>query len=177
MTATQQAHPPAHPPENIALVTDGFETFFREQHQRLFSALCLITRNRHEAEELTQEAFLAVWERWDRAGSWENPEGYLYRTAMNAFRKRYRKSRRLLHPVASVQSTDGGIGAVDANDVAMRALEPLSPTERAAVVLTDLLGFPSEEAATFLHTTPGAVRTAASRGRAELRRLQGGTPS
>jgi DNA-directed RNA polymerase specialized sigma24 family protein len=37
-----------------------FEVFFDREKAGLFRALCLVTRNRFEAEELTQEAFLAV---------------------------------------------------------------------------------------------------------------------
>ena len=39
-----------------------------------------------------QDAFLSVWERWDRVGEMDDPLGYLYRTAMNLFRKRYRRT-------------------------------------------------------------------------------------
>ena len=41
-----------------------FEAFFRSERVRLLRALYLVTGNRQEAEELTQEAFLRVWERW-----------------------------------------------------------------------------------------------------------------
>jgi hypothetical protein len=70
----------------------AFEDFFRGQTQSLFAHLCLITGNRAEAEELAQDAFLKVWERWDRVADMEEPTGYLYRTAMNLFRKRYRRA-------------------------------------------------------------------------------------
>jgi len=43
-----------------------FEAFFRFEHERLFRAMWLLTRDPHEAEEVTQEAFLRLWERWDR---------------------------------------------------------------------------------------------------------------
>jgi hypothetical protein len=33
------------------------------QYRRLFTALCLVTRNRHEAEDVAQEAFVRVFER------------------------------------------------------------------------------------------------------------------
>src|SRR5947207_1099906 len=51
----------------------GFESFFELRHERLFRALWLVTRNRHEAEELTQDAFLKVWQRWDRVGGGADP--------------------------------------------------------------------------------------------------------
>jgi DNA-directed RNA polymerase specialized sigma24 family protein len=72
----------------------SFASFFDQRHRDLFSALWLITRNRHEAEELMQDALLRVWERWDRIAAMEDPEGYLYRTAMNLFRSDRRDGRR-----------------------------------------------------------------------------------
>ena len=43
-----------------------FEVFFGSEHARLFGALCLVTGDRHEAEEIMQDAFLRLWERWDQ---------------------------------------------------------------------------------------------------------------
>ena len=34
-----------------------FEAFYLERHEAVFSALWLVTRNRHEAEEIAQDAF------------------------------------------------------------------------------------------------------------------------
>ncbi|CAN5804222.1 hypothetical protein BH18ACT17_BH18ACT17_13250 [soil metagenome] len=78
-----------------------FEAFFRAHHRDVYGAMWLITRDRQESEEIMQDAFLRVWERWDRVGGLEDPEGYLYRTAMNVFRSRKRRAamaiRRLGH--------------------------------------------------------------------------------
>ena len=60
-----------------------FAEFFERHHVRLYRAMWLVTRNRHEAEELMQDAFVRLWERWDRVRSLPDPEGYLYRTALN----------------------------------------------------------------------------------------------
>lgn len=51
-----------------------------------------MTRNRFEAEEFGQDAFLSVYERRDRVAKMDEPTGYLYRTAMNAFRSWHRRS-------------------------------------------------------------------------------------
>ena len=69
-----------------------FEAFYQAEARTLFRRLWLVTGNRAEAEELMQDAFLSVWERWDRVGGMDDPLGYLYRTAMNLFRKRYRRA-------------------------------------------------------------------------------------
>ena len=57
-----------------------FEGFFGTHHADLFAALWLITRDRHEAEEIAQDAFLRLWEHWDRVSLMDDPEGYLRRS-------------------------------------------------------------------------------------------------
>src|SRR5690349_8376946 len=80
------------PPANPATPERRFEDFFSQHHLRLFRAVWLLTRNRHEAEEVMQDAFLRTWERWDRVSAMPDPVGYLYRTAMNLFRSRRRRA-------------------------------------------------------------------------------------
>ena len=70
----------------VAETQEGFETFFEDTHQRLFGGLCLVTGNRHEAEEVMQDAYLKLWEHWGRVSLMEDPTGFLLRTAMNSVR-------------------------------------------------------------------------------------------
>jgi RNA polymerase sigma factor (sigma-70 family) len=149
-------------------IAASFEIFYEAEHDGLFAALHLITRNSHEAEELMHEAFLKLWERWERVREMGSPTGYLYRTAMNAFRARHRRaamSRRLLgwaykrDPLEEVESRD----ALD------RALAALTVRQRAAVILTELLDYTSEEAGRLLGVRPGTVRVLAQHGRDTLR--------
>ena len=58
----------------------AFEDFFRDEHVRLLRALYLVTGNTQEAEEVMQDAFIAVWERWDLVGAMDEPTGYFCRT-------------------------------------------------------------------------------------------------
>jgi hypothetical protein len=46
----------------------------------------VITGSRGEAEDLAQEAFTRLFERWDRVAALDDPTGYLHRTATNLFR-------------------------------------------------------------------------------------------
>ena len=154
----------------------AFEVFFENEYPDLFGALFLITRDRQEAEEIAQDAFLKLWERWDRVGEMDDPAGYLYRTAMNTFRKRYRRAKLALHRALSDAAVDDGIAAIDARDAVVRAMALLSKRQRAAVVLIDLLGYPSEEAARMLGVGASTVRSHASRAHAELRKTMGGSP-
>ena len=86
----------------FADATASFEAFFEAERQRLNGALTLMTANAREAEDIVQDAFVTVWERWDRVREMESPAGYLYRVAMNAFRRRRRRLRLdlRLRPVA-----------------------------------------------------------------------------
>jgi DNA-directed RNA polymerase specialized sigma24 family protein len=53
----------------------SFEVFFLAQRDGVYGALWLVTRDREEAEEIAQDAFLKLWERWDRVGRLDDPEG------------------------------------------------------------------------------------------------------
>ena len=50
-----------------------FEAFSEREKERLFQALGLVTRNRFEAEEFAQDAFLSVYERRDRVAKMDEP--------------------------------------------------------------------------------------------------------
>jgi RNA polymerase sigma factor (sigma-70 family) len=112
-------------PSEQAFATDearSFEDFFRSEKEALYRTLCFVTRNRHEAEELTQDAFVRVLERWERVSGLEDPRAYLYRTAMNTFRSRYRRALLAAKRSFGAIPPDDEIAAVDERDVAVRAL-------------------------------------------------------
>jgi RNA polymerase sigma-70 factor, ECF subfamily len=147
----------------------SFEAFYEETHVRLYTALCLVTGSRHEAEEVMQEAFVRMWERWDTVGRLEEPTGYLYRAAMNIVRSRYRRASLALRRTIGLAPRTDDLAAVEDRVVVARALRALTPSQRAAVVLVSMFGVPSEEAGRILHMAPSAVRTLAARGRASMR--------
>jgi RNA polymerase sigma factor (sigma-70 family) len=146
-----------------------FEAFFTERRAALFGAVWLVTRNRFEAEEIVQDAFLKVWERWDRVREMDDPTGYLHRTAMNVWHSRGRRAAVALRRIAHSLPADDGIAEVEEREVVIRALAPLTARQRASIVLTDLLGFTSEEAADALGVRASTVRVLAARARAKLR--------
>ena len=61
--------------------------FFAKRYERLVRACVLLTGRATEGEDLAQEAMPRVLERWDRVSAMDEPEGYLYRTALNVHRK------------------------------------------------------------------------------------------
>jgi len=147
----------------------SFEEFFEEHRRRLFGAMCLITGNRAEAEEITQDAFLKLWERWDRVSAMDDPVAYLFRVATNLFRNRVRRAGVATRKALSLKPASDDLAAVEDRDEVVRALRPLPKRQRAAVVLTTLLDYSSEEAARLLGIRASTVRALATQGRAGVR--------
>jgi RNA polymerase sigma factor (sigma-70 family) len=150
-----------------------FDTFFEEEHERLFKALYFVTGNRHDAEDLVQDAFLRLWERWDEIGRLEDPTGYLFRSALNGFRMRRRRAVMAVRKVVPVlERRDVFLDAEMRADVRQLLLE-VTPRQRAALLLVDLFGYSAEQAARILRVRPSTVRVLASKGRRALRSMEG----
>ena len=166
----------AHDRRGVVQGTQSFEDFFEQTHRRLFGGLCLVTGDRHEAEELMQDAYLKIWERWERVATMEEPSGFLFRTAMNLSRSRYRRTAMAFRHRVAPEPEHDGLAAVEDRDEVVRALRELTPAQRAAVVMTSMFGYTAEEAAALLRTGASTVRANASRGRAEMRANVGDEP-
>ena len=170
------AHPVQGPPGpvevTVGAVEDAsasFKDFFERERDHLFGLLVLVTADRHEAEELAQEAFVIAWERWDRISTMDNPAGYVHRTAINAFRKRYRRAqilRRVLGTAAS-RATEPSADTALVLDETLRAL---TPRQRAALVLTELLGYSATEAGSALGVKASTIGALKHQGRTALKR-------
>jgi Sigma-70 region 2 len=59
--------------EDQPALSVSFEDFYEIEHGALFGALVLMAGSRHEAEDVMQDAFLRVWERWHLVQSFANP--------------------------------------------------------------------------------------------------------
>ena len=86
-----------------------------------------------------QEAFLKVWERWNRVQEMENPAGYLYRTALNLHRKRRRRASVAIRRAVGLGTSQ--IPSPTSRRVTrwVRALGALTPRQRESVVLVATL--------------------------------------
>jgi len=152
----------------------SFEDFFSSEHARLFGALCLVTGDRQEAEEIMQDAFLRLWERWDQLRL-DDASAYLFRTAMNVFRNRYRRTALSLRKTLAIAPSNDAFATVDDRDLVVRTLRDLTADQRAAMLLTGYVGLTSEEAGQMLGMRPSTVRTLATRARAAIRERAGET--
>src|SRR5207302_1402846 len=115
--------------------------------------------------EVMQDAFLRVWQRWERIDSIADPTAYLYRSAMNLFRNRLRRASVAVRRVVRVSPPRDELADVETREWVVAALARLTPRQRAALILVDLLEFTSEEAGRALGVRPSTVRVLAARGR------------
>jgi RNA polymerase sigma factor (sigma-70 family) len=128
-----------------------------------------VTGSRDEAEDVMQEAFLQVWQRWDRICRMDKPAGYLFRTAMNLTRKRRRRAALALKRAVGLAPPADAFAQVDDRDELIRAMRSLTPRERAAIVLTALEEYSSREAGQMLGISDSTVRVLAGRARTSMR--------
>jgi DNA-directed RNA polymerase specialized sigma24 family protein len=100
----------------------------------------------------------------------DDPVGYLYRTAMNLFRKRYRRALLAIRRTFGLASAPDDFADADDREVVRRVLWSLPPRQRAALVLTEMLGFTPDEAGRALGVQASTVRSLTRQGRESFRR-------
>jgi RNA polymerase sigma factor (sigma-70 family) len=153
-----------------------FEEFFEVERARLFATLVMILADRTDAEETMQESFVRVWERWDRVQNHPDPTGYLYRTAMNLVRQRRRRLRLARRTADAPSMPADAFSAIEDRHDLVVALRTLTPRQRAAIVLTELMDIEVAEVARMLHVRPGTIRSLCSQGRQRIRLMGGEEP-
>jgi RNA polymerase sigma-70 factor (sigma-E family) len=139
----------------------GFVALYRERYAPMVRLAYLLTGSEAIAEELVQDAFVAVHRSWDRA---QNPSAYLRTAVVNACRSwgRRRSLEQLRQPRPAEPTT---LVADEMWDV----LQTLPPRQRAAIVLRFYEDLPDAEIATLLGCRVATVRTAVFRGLEKLR--------
>ena len=147
-----------------------FDTTFDRCWLPVFRFALAWTNDWASAEDVTQDAFLKLWAKRTEL-DWSKPLlPWLLTATRRLATDRFRRLRVSLRVTGS---GDGFAGSVD-SDARLRWLDlrtrlaALSATQRGALVLTTLLGLSPEQAAEALGTSPGAVRAAVSRARANL---------
>lgn len=141
---------------------DDLLALYRQRYDPMVRLAYLLTGNRGVAEELVQDAFVAMYRNWDRAVA---PPGYLRTTVVNNARSWLR--RRVLE---ERQAPKGGGEAGFAADEMWDVLQTLPERQRAAIVLRFYEDLPDADIARVLGCRVPTVRTAVHRGLATLRK-------
>jgi RNA polymerase sigma-70 factor (sigma-E family) len=147
----------------------AFEALWREEYARVFRTAVLVTGDRQEAADVTQEAFARAYERWRQVARTDRPGAWVQRVAVN-LALTWRRRQRLQHRAIAVQPT-GFVAQPDLPDPELfSALRALPPQQRAAVVLRHWADLSIEETARTLGKSAGTVKALTSQGLANLRR-------
>jgi RNA polymerase sigma-70 factor (ECF subfamily) len=162
----------------------AFEAIVTTHSDRVYHALRHFGLESGEAEEVAQEVFIRAWRGLKRFEGRAQLSTWLYRIAFNEAQRRL--SRRPPTPLVSGLDNQDPVLALPEQDrlgpearsldhefeETMRsALEQLPDKWRAAVVLKDLEGLTTEEAAAVLGIRQAAFKSRLHRGRMQLRSL------
>lgn len=158
----------------------AFESLVIRHQDRLHHAMIHVTGSVHDAEEVTQEAFIRAFVKLDTFQQNSQFFTWLYRVAFNIAlsRKRRQKVRLSLDQQREEIGEEVVCGgeAVDANmirqdDVSLvqMALQQLSDEHRSILVLREMNESSYEEMAEILELSIGTVRSRLNRARKQLR--------
>lgn len=142
--------------------TVTFEELYHDQYRSMVQLAYTLVDTRQQAEEVVQDSFAAVYERFDRIG---NPAAYVRVTVLNGCRRVLRR-RMLLRRQPIPPSEDGSLGASHVVD----AIRRLPNRQRSMVVLRYDLQLTDREIADTLGVPVGTVKSTIHRAIAHLRK-------
>jgi len=156
----------------------AFEEIYRAASGFVYSVALRVLGNESEAEDLTQELFIALYRKLKSFLFRSSFKTWLYRMAMNmtlnAYNRRARETgRRADYDKAEAVAAVGAsqpdeAGRQDSEKVVKELLEGLSPEHRSCIVLREIEGLSYDEIAVALNININTVRSRLKRAREAL---------
>ena len=163
MTVRQQTGPP------WSAAAVDFTDFYQAHFHRIATQLYAYLGDHAEAQDVTQEAFCRLLERWDRISTYDDPSAWVRRVAWNLATSRLRRLRTAVRHLAG-QREEHMPGPEPDRVALIHALATLPATQRKAIVLHHLAHLTVAEIAEQVGAAEGTVRSWLSRGRTALAR-------
>ena len=156
---------------------DAFGELFRRHRDRMWALAVRTTRDPEMAADAVQEAFLAAFRHADSFRGEAAVTTWLHRIVVNSCLDRLRQVK----PVANLPDADLSTLAdphdhhhsVEVRLDVQAALEQLPEAQRMALVLVDMHGLSTADAAAVLDVAEGTIKSRCSRGRAAMVPLLG----
>jgi RNA polymerase sigma-70 factor (sigma-E family) len=143
---------------------DSFEGFYRSRYRDSIRLAWLLTHSAQAAEDAVQEAFLAVYRRFDDL---EHPDAYLNRSVVFQCRTWVRRERVRSRPVEVVPDKPDEIVLVDPQ--LLTAVHRLPYRQRVVIVARYWGDWTEAQIGDALGCRPGTVKSLASRALDRLR--------
>jgi RNA polymerase sigma-70 factor (ECF subfamily) len=157
----------------------AFDALVRIHADRLYAVVVRLCASPHEAEEVTQEAFLRAWQAIERFDGRSRFFTWLYRIGVNEAKRRAARAQPTLLPVSLEEasgeppdSSDAPQRRAERSEVRAaleRAVRDLPLDFRAALILRDVEGLSTSEAAEILGVSAAALKSRLHRARASVR--------
>jgi RNA polymerase sigma-70 factor (ECF subfamily) len=159
---------PAGTRDVVATVGDDFDAFYAASYSRLVGQLFVVLGDLNEAEDVVQEAFTRAAARWPRVRTYEAPEAWVRRVALNQAFTTMRRAKRQLRLLGRLApAREAPEMPSDVLDV-LAAMRRLPANQREVLVLHYLIELPLDEVARHLRIPDGTVRSRLARGRRAL---------
>ena len=152
---------------------DAVERLYAEHWASLVRLGAVLLRDPVTAEEVAQDAFVALHRRWGKVRDHGNALAYLRRSVVNGCRSVQRRSavagRYVPDAARSVESAESTVLATVHRATVLAALAGLPRRQREVLVLRHWLDLSEAEIAGTLRISRGSVKTHSSRGLTALR--------
>jgi len=161
----------------VPVQTDDFEEFYEGSYRRVVALVAAIVGDRHQAEDIAQEAFSRALTRWHRIARYELPEAWVRKVALRLTIDAARRTRRVR--IMSALLAVGQRGALsdryDMHDpleatALSVALMRMPLPQRQVLVLYYLADLPVDDIARDCGVSVGTVRTRLAAARQRLHR-------
>lgn len=151
-------------------VVEPFEQFYAREFPRLVPVARALSGSRMGAEDLVQEAMIAVHRDWDRVGRLDRPGAWARRVVLNLASSAYHRRRAEVRALLRLAPLRGGQPAVLAGDAAMfwDAVRRLPTRQAQAVTLFYLDDLSVAECAEVMEIAEGTVKALLHQGRQRL---------
>ncbi len=157
----------------------AFEVLVRDHTDRLYAVVLRFLGNTQEAEDVTQEAFLRAWRGIARFDGNSRFSTWLYRIGINEAKRRGARGGAAPttsldhHPEAEVSDSrlapEPSAGEAELQAVLEQAIRELKADHRAALILRDVEGLSTAEAAAAMGLGEAAFKSRLHRARRSVR--------
>ena len=150
----------------------AFEPFYQAHRAAVFRTAYLITAEREEARDLTQETVVRAFEHWEEVSTHERPAAWL-QTVVGRLSISWRRRQAVRRKAALRRGRSREVEVTDPTESAepavIQALQGLTPAQRTVLVLRFYADRSVEDVARTLGKRPGTVKALTAQGLERLR--------